>query len=401
MDDIHDYALRLKRELSYLEACDTSLANKVLIKKFYADCLVLGLSKPRLVKLMEVSRSLAVMLGKDFSKAKIDDLKKVVAEIEGREWSIWTKVSYRTILKKFYKWLRGKNEEYPAEVKWIKTTVKAKDIPVLSQDDLFTEDELARGMAACEHPRNKAFLGSLTESGCRIGEIGTLRIRNVSFDKHGAILNVHGKTGSRRIRIIKNSPHLATWINCHPFRSDPDAPVWVNVGATHYHEAMTYSALSKVIRDAFRKAGIKKRCNPHVFRHSRASMMANHLTEFQMNHYFGWTQGSDMASTYVHMSGKDLDGAILTINGLKERQEVKPVSPKVCSRCDTINMQDSLYCMKCAGILDEKTAIQAQQNLLQKEEANSQVNNLMSSLLKDVDVQKFLAEKILAMGLRT
>ena len=141
MNDIHDYALRLKRELSSLERSNTSLANKLLIRRFYADCLVLGLSKPRLVKLMEVSRSLAVMLKKDFAVAGIDDLKELVAEIEGREWSVWTKVSYRTILKKFYKWLRGNNEEYPSEVKWIKTTVKKKDIPVLSQQDLITEAE--------------------------------------------------------------------------------------------------------------------------------------------------------------------------------------------------------------------------------------------------------------------
>jgi hypothetical protein len=45
--------------------------------------------------------------------------------------------------------------------------------------------------------------------------------------------------------------------------------------------------------------------------------MANPLTEFQMNHYFGWTQGSNMPSTYVHLSGKDLDGAILKMNGQK------------------------------------------------------------------------------------
>ena len=44
--------------------------------------------------------------------------------------------------------------------------------------------------------------------------------------------------------------------------------------------------------------------------------MANHLTEFQMNQYFGWIQGSDMPSTYVHMSGKNVDEALLRMNGV-------------------------------------------------------------------------------------
>lgn len=399
--DIHGYGERLERELHYLEQDKSSKANKDLIRRFYADNLVAGLSKPRLVKLMEVARCTSRMLGKDFSAATIDDLKGVVAQIEGKDWSVWTKVSYRTVLKKFYKWYRGNNEEYPPEVKWIKTTLKKKDIPVLSQEDLITAQELSRALDMCEHPRNKAFLAVLAESGCRIGEVGSLRMRNVSFDKHGAILAVTGKTGSRRIRIIKNSPYLATWLNVHPRKGDPDAPVWVNIGATNFHDAMKYCALAKMIRDAFKKANIKKRCNPHLFRHSCATMMANHLTEFQMNQYFGWTHGSDMAGTYVHLSGKDLDGAILSMNGLEKKEEAKIVTPKVCPRCDTINALDSIYCMRCAGILDEKTAIQAQQNTLKQEEANANVNNLMSALLKDVDVQKFLAEKIIAMNLKT
>lgn len=399
MSDIHCYIQRLEREIELLNASAISKENKELIRRFYSDNLVTGLSKPRLVKLMEVMRGLSRMLNKSFDAATIDDLKRVVVEIESREWSVWTKVSYRTILKKFYKWLRGK-DEYPAEVKWIKTTVKAKDIPKLSQEDLITEYEIARALDACDHPRSKAFLGVLSESGCRISEIGTLRIRNVFFDKHGAILNVHGKTGSRRIRIIRNSPYLATWLNVHPFKRNPDAPVWINVGARNHHDGMKYCGLAKLIRDAFKKAGIKKRCNPHLFRHSRASIMANHLTEFQMNQYFGWTQGSDMASTYVHLSGKEIDGAILAINGLKPKEETKPVAPKICSRCETVNTIESIYCTKCAGILDEKTAIDAQRKLLQQEEANTNVNNLMSALLKDADVQKLLAEKMNALNLR-
>ncbi|MEA3378864.1 MAG: hypothetical protein U9Q69_04460 [Nanoarchaeota archaeon] len=52
-----------------------------------------------------------------------------------------------------------------------------------------------------------------------------------------------------------------------------------------------------MIRKLFKEAGVDKKHNPHTFRHSRASYLANYLTEFQMNQYFGWVQGSDMPST--------------------------------------------------------------------------------------------------------
>jgi len=47
--------------------------------------------------------------------------------------------------------------------------------------------------------------------------------------------------------------------------------------------------------------------------------MANYLTEAQMNAYFGWVQGSDMPSIYVHLSGRDIDDAILKANGVREK----------------------------------------------------------------------------------
>ena len=44
--------------------------------------------------------------------------------------------------------------------------------------------------------------------------------------------------------------------------------------------------------------------------------MANHLTEAQMNEYFEWVQDSGMPCIYVHLSGRDIDDAVLKANGI-------------------------------------------------------------------------------------
>ena len=49
--------------------------------------------------------------------------------------------------------------------------------------------------------------------------------------------------------------------------------------------------------------------------------MANYLTEAQMNLYFGWIQGSDMPSVYVHLSGRDVDDAVLKANGITAKEK--------------------------------------------------------------------------------
>lgn len=64
-----------------------------------------------------------------------------------------------------------------------------------------------------------------------------------------------------------------------------------------------------LFKKAARKTKIRKRCNPHIFRHSRATLLAQHLTEAQLKQVFGWTQSSKMASVYVHLSGRDNDDA--------------------------------------------------------------------------------------------
>ena len=391
--DIHGYAKKLDGQLKMLEKGSMTPQNKACIKQFYSDCALEGLSKPRLTKNIEVLRFLGENLKKDFDQATIDDLKALVRIIDDKDYAAWTKVTYKVVLKRFYKWLKGNNEEYPAEIKWLKVARGTADNQMLSQNDLISEEEVQKVIEAASNPRDKAFLATLAESGCRIGELGNLCINNIALDKNGAVLTVTGKTGSRRIRIIQSVPHLATWLNCHPLRTNPDAPVWVNLCLPHKH--MGYAGFCRIVRETFELAGIKKRCNPHLFRHSRASTMANHLTEFQMNHYFGWEQGSNMPSTYVHLSGKDLDGAILKMNGLDPDAPIA-FKPRKCLLCAAINAPDSAYCGKCGTRHDLKP--QEQQNLIvieDKRQSNPQ--EMLNLLIKDPAVQKILAEKIVQM----
>lgn len=118
------------------------------------------------------------------------------------------------MLKCSYKWLFD-TEEYTECVKWLKTTVDKIKLERPSPDDLITEEEVLRIINSAEFPRDKAFISLLYESGCRVREMGSLQIKNVSFDEYDAIINVNGKTGTRTIRIVSSVPFLSAWINAH------------------------------------------------------------------------------------------------------------------------------------------------------------------------------------------
>lgn len=334
--------------------------DKESIERFLRDIRAKGTGYARLIKLCSTLIMMGERLKKPYEKAREEDVKKLVHYYETSEFSFWTRHDVKVILKQYCAWLN--KGQYPKKVAWICTTIPQKEKHLVYQGELLTKDEINKLLDSTDNPRNKALISVLAESGARVGEIGNLTLRQIDIDTNGVVLNVEGKTGSRRIRLVSATPFLTTWLNHHPDRQNPSAPVWINVAAHGYHQPMSYEGIRKIIQLTFKHAGIKKRCHPYIFRHTRISQLAHHLTEFQMNSYFGWVQGSEMPSLYVHISGKDLDEHILRINGMTPGETPVFAKPqdRICPRCSTINAPTALYCAKCAEIVDPALALKTQ-----------------------------------------
>ncbi len=399
--DPHQYERKLESMIRSIEKSEISERNKKLIFRFKDDCIRDGLSKPRITKLMEIMKASALIFDKDFDKVNRKDVERFITLIQQRDYSIWTKQSYKVIVKKFFKWYKGIDGEFPDEVKWIKCTVKKSQLKLPTQEGLITEEDLKLLVKEAKNPRDKAFISLLYESGCRVSELLTLRIKNVSFDEYGALLNVFGKTGSRKIRIIGSTSYLVTWLHNHPFKDDNDSALWINYGQKGYNKPMMYGTTRTMLQKLFKKCKIKKRHNPHLFRHSRATYLANHLTEFQMNQYFGWVQGSGMPATYVHLSGRETDSALLALSGIRKDEEKKEslLKPIKCTRCENLNSYDAKFCSKCAGILDIQTAMQLEDKRQKENEMRKESDEIMNKLMRDPEVMKLITEKIAIMGL--
>jgi len=367
-----------------------SKRNVELIRLFERGLFSEGLSAARVKKYLDHLRKVGEWLGKSFDEAERRDIEEVVYKIERSDYSPYTKHDYKVVLKRFYRWLR-RSEDYPEEVKWIRTTLKVKD--ELLPEDLLSEEEVMKLVEACTNPRDKAFIITLYESGARIGELGTMSISDVVFEESYARLMLKGKTGARRVIVVASLPYLQTWLQNHPMKNSPNAPLWVNLGTVNRFEAMSYPALAKILKTAADKAGLKKKVHPHKLRHSRATFLAKKLTEAQMNQLFGWRQGSKMPSTYVHLSGRDVDDAILGVYGLKKTEEEKSkLTPRICPRCNATNAYDAKFCMKCGLALDVKAAFEM-------EEARTAADNVMNILMKDEEFKKILAKKLRQYGI--
>lgn len=222
--DIHNYTRILLQERAALAKSPTSERNKIAILDLVQELALRGISLPRRIKYLGWLRRLAVLLGKDFHDATADDLKKLVLSFEQRrEYSAWTRKDLRVLLKRLYGHLRNVPQGSSApDVAWMSTRIACQDLHVPAEGQLLTQDEVHRLIGHATNLRDKAYISLLWESGCRVGELGNMQLKHVTFDTNGAILSVRGKTGSRQVRIIFSVPHLANWTACHPHANNPE-----------------------------------------------------------------------------------------------------------------------------------------------------------------------------------
>lgn len=304
-DAIYNYDKRIAGSLRRLECLESYHKSKIV--EFYRYLVACGLSKARIDRLLQMMKTIGLIIDKPFDECKKEDIVKLVAEIENKDWSDWTKRMYRIAIKKFWKWLKDL-DYYPIQVKWIKNG-KVRNKPV----DILTVEEVERLVEVADNIRDKTLVAIMYESGCRIGEILTLRLKNVQFDEHGAIIMVNGKTGWRPVRIVQSAKFLKRWINLHPFKDYPEYPLFVNCN----NDVLTHQIVRKILRRLAKRIKLKKRIYPYLFRHSRISHTGNFLTDSQRCTYFGLVKGSKMLKVYDHLNGRDIDDAILKMNGIK------------------------------------------------------------------------------------
>lgn len=243
-------------------------------------------------------------------------------------------------------------------------------------------------MEEAQSPRDKALIHVLYESGCRVGEIAGLKIKHVSFDTYGALLIVNGKTGMRRVRLVASIHHLSTWLEHHPWRKDPDAPLWP-LAQRKYGLGMSYASITRQIRKAARRAGVTKAINPHNFRHSRATHLAKAgLNEAQLEAHLGWVPGTKMSGVYVHLAGKDVDEAILRTYGLAPKPEQETF--QICPRCKHPNPVTLRFCGECGMPLSINAAVAEDDK---KERALQGLFKILPAL-QDPKIQDLIAQKL-------
>jgi site-specific recombinase XerD len=354
--DIHNHRKVVEYELQQIEKDEIPREEKVNLKKYYKELLAKGISYGRIAKYLRSIRKLSQMLRKPFSKATKEDFIELVAKIEKNpKWTEWTKHDFKVVLRRYYRWLKGLSDKdpFPEEVRWISINVRNANNKL--PKDILTFEEVQKIAQVAYNKRDKAFVITLFESGARIGEILPLKIKDLEFNQDFCKITLRGKTGDRRLKLILSYKPLVEWLEEHPNKNNPEAFVWINFNDRRADKPISYGFIRKLLKELAAKAGVKKKVNPHAFRHASATWRANYFTESQLKEFYGWAQSSRMASTYVHLAGRDLDNAVDKMFGIENKEEKQKLIPFInCPRCNEQNDLTVRFCKKCGLPLDMK-----------------------------------------------
>lgn len=289
-------------------------------------------------------------------------------------------------LRLFIGWLSGKD----IEANLFQNIKMNRHIPKLPTDRLLTRTDVQKLVDVCDRPRDRALLMLMWDSGARIGEIVTLDVGHVEFDRYGAVVIVNGKTGRRRIRLISSAPELQTWINQHPLRHDANAPLFTTynrygVGT----KRLTIATIENTLKAIARRSGVTKPVHPHAFRHARLTDLAKQgFSEMELRIIAGWERNSAMPEVYVHLSGGDIEKKMLEKAGFVAGDETPgtiALEPRQCPRCKTMNTYDTLYCRACSMALTEHAAYQVEEKT-EEAEKSDEYQNLLNRLRRDLGV---------------
>jgi len=370
--DIYGYDKRLERTHKLLKR-DLSAKNYDFIKKYDQYLTREARAKAYRLKSINTLLTLSRILKKDWDKANKEDIENIVTEVmnlysnqQGQETN--TTADCKKYLKMFFRWLKLGSKYFkevgdPTETKPVRIQ-KVKD--KLVREELITDDDFTRLIHAAKHPRTRALIAIYYDGGARPGEALSLKIKHVKQDKIGFVINVDGKTGARPIRLIKATPYLAQWLNEHPIKNNPDAPLFCQIRGKNFGKPLNYEAARNSIGIAAKDAGLEKRVFLNLFRHSEATQLANFMTEAQLRKRHGWSPTSKMPGRYVHLINADVEDALLKHYGITKEEQTKQEIPTKCPICEMVNPIDAKLCSKCGKPLDLKTALENEEK--EKEE---------------------------------
>jgi len=297
----------------------------------------------------------------EMDRADVDQLLSALKREHGL--SEGTRRNYRKALKQFHRW-RG--EAWAEDI-----TIGVSPDREVDPNDLLSDEEVQALLDAAENPRDKALIALLADTGLRIGALASLRLRDIDASGRTTLVSINEdanvKDASGTVPLTWSESHLSAYLNVHPRRDEPDAPV-LHTSAGYYDGdddgALSYQYLARRVKDVADRAGVdREKCNLHNFRHTAISnWIREGLSEQAIKHRASWTVDSDMLGVYSAVRDEELNDQILDhydIAGVDDATSTPDIEE--CPRCNSALRGSEVFCPTCSAPLSASAAAKVEE----------------------------------------
>lgn len=192
-------------------------------------------------------------------------------------------------IKFYYEKVLGRDkEEYPIE-----RSRKERKLP-----DVLSKDEIKAMISATENLKHKSLIAIIYSCGLRRSEAINLKLEDI--DSQRMMIKIKGAKG-KKDRYAQLSVGVLSLLRSYYKKEKPTD--WLFEG----QKGQQYSATSIIndIKNAARKAGIKKRVYPHILRHSFATHHLEQGTDLRYIQEWLGHESSKTTEIYTHVSKTD------------------------------------------------------------------------------------------------
>jgi integrase/recombinase XerD len=160
---------------------------------------------------------------------------------------------------------------------------------------IYTPEEIARALAACQGPRDDLIISLAFQSGLRLSEMATLSVNNID----GLAITVKGKKRKRRRTFIREDTRrkLDRWLLLNEIT---EGYVFPSPQRWDYH--LTGQHIRDILKRAFDRAGIEKRNAPHDLRHTWFTTMLDNGAPLMDTSIMGGHEDPKTTRRYYHAS---------------------------------------------------------------------------------------------------
>lgn len=329
----------------------------------YEDALLRkGLGKLRISKL----KTMFIMVHRGLDKPLIECTRSELEEfitrvhrdqflkLDGKPLSGSTKADIKKFIKQYLKLVKGDDEAYPPEVKWIRTSISKDEKP--EEKPTLSIEEVRRFSQCFTKAEYQMLVLLLFDTGFRIRELLSVKKRDLTWEsidddnKCFWIKCNESKTEVRKVPIPLFSEDIQSFVNTSFYRGLNDDDKLFK-----FHYSNIVQLFKKHSMRAF-----QKRITPHCLRHSSATYYAGEYggDVRLLSQRYGWTMNSAQLALYIRRSGtyqregakKSFTNEVTTLRNTLRKMEsemvrlddVKTIIEELKRKSDEENRQEYL-----------------------------------------------------------